>query len=866
MKHTCNRLLRLGGACLALILVLLSCAPARAQYTENVMYDFTGTPDGAEPYYGSLAFDAQGNAYGTTLINGAHGSGIVYKLSPPSSGNGPWIETLLYNFCSQPGCADGSSPYNGVILDSQGNLYGTTSGGGAGSSLGTVYELSPMPGGGCPSGSNTGNGWCETVIYAFCSAGDCSTGQSPQSVLIFDSAGNLYGTTGGGSNGGVVFELSPPDGGTGPWTETVISTICGSGCSGGGLTFGAAGNLYGTTGVDGAYGHGVVFELSPNPSGGICHNGGSNVNGWCQLVLYNFCAASHCADGAGPLNNQLVFDSNGNMYGTTVIGGTGPGPGGFGSGSVFELSPAPAGGCPSGSYTGNGWCDTILHSFGNSGDGATPSAGVIRDSAGNLYGTTIYGGAQTFGTVYELSPSSGGAWTENVILNFSGLAGGDGPNAGVTFGPNGYLYGTAYTGGPPIKGLAFELVPPPAPTVSISSSLNPSGYGQSLTFTATVTANPGSNGPLSGTVQFQIDGTAFGSAVSLSGGVALSDSIATLTTGQHTVTAAYSGDLYNGPASGTYTQAVQQVGDTVSVALTNGTNPSAYGLPLTFTATIAGANGQLKKRSRGAHPQDVTGSVTWSDNTGCGVTSVTAGVATCTTSSLPVGASTITANYSGDSNHSPGSGSLGETVTQQTPAVAITGFNPASQTYGVATAITVTATLTWSGNGSAPSGSLKLSSTMGGSFAGSPSCSVSGTALTCTQTFNPLAKDPIGSYTFSASYAGDANYTSAASTQTNNFAVTQQTPNVAITLTPVSEAYGALSPVTVTGTLSWTGTGLAPTAPAGTKVLGFTASGAGSFWNGHLLGDSQPRTLQGDIHSFSPGCGWHVHHKGHLLR
>src|ERR1700729_554227 len=158
-----NRLHHISGPCLAFALVLLSSANARAQYTETVLYNFCpgggGCSDGSGPYTGGLIADAQGNLYGTTVAGGANNGGIVFELSPPSSGVGSWTETVLYNFCSQSSCTDGATPYSGVIFDSQGNLYGTAAGGGASVGYGVVFELSP------PAG---GNGqWTYTLLYTF---------------------------------------------------------------------------------------------------------------------------------------------------------------------------------------------------------------------------------------------------------------------------------------------------------------------------------------------------------------------------------------------------------------------------------------------------------------------------------------------------------------------------------------------------------------------------------------------------------------------------------------------------------------------------------------------------------------------------
>jgi uncharacterized repeat protein (TIGR03803 family) len=369
-------------------------------------------------------------------------------------------EVVLYNFCSQPNCADGEGPASSLTRDGAGNFYGTTALGGANMN-GTVFELSP----------NGNGGYNETVLYSFCSAQNCADGNDPTSTVIFDGAGNLYGTAcsggangqgvpsacGAGSNGyGVVFELSPKLGGTCPagsnsgngWCETVLysfkSTPDGASPFAG-LTLDPSGNLYGTT-YGGGSGMGAVYELSPNGKGA-----------WSESLLYSFCAQPKCADGAHP-DGQMQA-ANGNFYATTESGGASA------AGTVFGLSPEPHGGCPGGSYTGNGWCEAILHDFaGHPTDGNYPSGTPALDSAGNLYGTTVYGGGgrcngtQGCGTVWKMTPS-GGTYTEQVLRSFQagpglfgccfGVIAPDLPSPGVVLDASGNLYGMTTYGGSP---------------------------------------------------------------------------------------------------------------------------------------------------------------------------------------------------------------------------------------------------------------------------------------------------------------------------------------------------------------------------------------------------------------------------------
>src|ERR1035441_332430 len=193
-----------------------------------------------------------------------------------------------------------------------------------------------------------------------------------------------------------------------------------------GLIFDAAGNLYGTTENGGTNGVGTVFELTPTAGGG-----------WTETVLYSFCSQANCTDGYQPWAG-LIFDAAGNLYGTTVYGGTADTTCSY-CGTVFELTPNGSG----------GWTETVLHSFGDGTDGFYPSAGLIFDAAGNLYGTTAMGGTYDYpwdGTVFELTPAAGGGWTEKVLYSFGGGTDGYWPEAGLIFDAAGNLYGTTYSG------------------------------------------------------------------------------------------------------------------------------------------------------------------------------------------------------------------------------------------------------------------------------------------------------------------------------------------------------------------------------------------------------------------------------------
>jgi len=360
----------------------------RGGWKEKALYRFKGGTDGSNPY-ASLIFDAAGNLYGTTVIGGAYNSGVVFKLAANTDGS--WTETVLYSFCSLTNCRDGSFPEAALVLDQAGNFYGTAYEGGNlsacdGVGCGVVFRLA----------QNASGGWVETVLYAFCSITGCLDGALPSARVIFDQVGSLYGSTQSGGDchsqscSGVVFKLKPQADGS--WTENVLYSFCSqTKCHDGidpfGLVFDGAGNLYGMTAAGGnRYGNcnheepgcGLVFELMPKANGK-----------WAESVLYRFTSVGgNNPSGDGP----LIFDQAENLYGTTSYGGNTK-CSGEGCGVVFELSTQPTG----------GWKKTVLYRFTDVG-GSHPSAGLIFDAVGNLYGTTFGDRVKTFGSVFEITP------------------------------------------------------------------------------------------------------------------------------------------------------------------------------------------------------------------------------------------------------------------------------------------------------------------------------------------------------------------------------------------------------------------------------------------------------------------------------
>jgi uncharacterized repeat protein (TIGR03803 family) len=435
-----------------LVLVLAASIAMRAQGpTFTVLHTFTGpTGDGANPAAG-LIMDAAGNLYGATAFGGSTrcgtfglvGCGTIFKLDP--SGN----ETLLWEFIG----IDGAFPAGGLLRDAAGNLYGTTvNGGGNGVcrnfGCGSVFKLDP-------SG---------TLVFVPFTGG--SDGGNPTAGLIMDAAGNLYGTAGfGGTIGiggpfgfGVVFKLDAS------FNETVLHSFTGADGAepSAPLIADAAGNLYSTTFRGGAGGFGTVFELDP-ATGNL-------------TVLHAFTGGS---DGGNP-GAGLIMDAAGNLYGTTESGGAG-------FGTVFKLD-----------SLGN---ITVLHTFTGGSDGGNealegiPTAGLIRDAAGNLFGTAFRGGTGGFGVVFQIAPPD----NFSVLHAFTGDSDGSDPLAPLIRDAAGNLFGTTSSFKAAGNGTVFKLaafVPPPVISGMPGAGCSLWPPNHKLVQVATVTASDAVSGGL----------------------------------------------------------------------------------------------------------------------------------------------------------------------------------------------------------------------------------------------------------------------------------------------------------------------------------------------------------------------------------
>jgi len=390
MSCTPSRPAILGTFLCAFLFVTTVCASAQ---TFTSLASFNGTSNGSEPYYVYLVQGLDGNLYGTTTGGGADSSGTVFKLTPAGK------VTAIYNFCSEAACADGSTPYGGLVLATNGFFYGTTSAGGGTANSGTVYKITAAG--------------ALTVMHTF----DGTDGELSYVGMIQATNGTLYGTTSaGGSDGaGAIFEMTPAGGFT-----SLISAGVGIGkFPDARLVQGTNGNLYGVSYDSGVYeltlagkvifggntlgtGSGSTSALVQASNGsfyGTTAEGGANnsgtvfemTSGGTAKTIYSFCTETNCTDGSTPWAG-LILGTDGNLYGTASVGGSAAGGTPGGAGTIFKITTA---GKLTTLYT---FCTTT-----GCPDGANPYEGLTQATNGMFYGTTYSGGTSNLGTVYSLS-------------------------------------------------------------------------------------------------------------------------------------------------------------------------------------------------------------------------------------------------------------------------------------------------------------------------------------------------------------------------------------------------------------------------------------------------------------------------------
>ena len=574
------------GAVAVLALFCFATAISLSAQTLTTLHAFAGYPtDGASPYAG-LVQATDGNFYGTTYAGGTSGNcqggcGTVFRITAAGT------LTTLHSF----DWYDGASPTGALVQGNDGNFYGTTYGGGADPHYGTVFKITPAG--------------ALTTLYSFCAQANCADGAMPYAGLVRATDGNFYGTTleGGSNTGcslgsgscGTVFKITP-----GGALTTLYSFCAQAGCADGGnpyagLVQASDGNFYGTNFGRGANGYGTVFKITP--AGAL-------------TALYSFCSQTNCADGQYPYAG-LVQATDGNFYGSTSAGGGGVYHQG---GTVFKVT-------PSGTLT------TIYNfcSQPNCTDGDSSVARLVQASDGAFYGTTLHGGAYCVpnsgcGTVFKMTPS--GSLT--TLHSFDDGSDGGKPLAGLVQASDGNFYGAATYGANPACtaglggcGTIFRLTGPPPSTTAVTSSPNPSTFGDVVTITATV-GPPGPPAP-TGTVDFTSNGTAISgcTAVPLTAQLTAVCTTSTLAVGTDAIVATYSGDANYSGSSGTLSQLVNPIPSplqfvAVAPCRVYDTRPSQGG-----SGAIPGGTSQsfpLPQLSQARHCGDLSSAVAYSLN------------------------------------------------------------------------------------------------------------------------------------------------------------------------------------------------------------------------------------------------------------
>jgi uncharacterized repeat protein (TIGR03803 family) len=413
-----GRLMKVAAPLLVISLALLFTQAASAQ-TYNVIHSFTGQQDGGNPFAG-LTIDSADNIYGTTFSGGAGGFGTVFSLD--SSGS-DWVLSTLHNFANGN---DGAGPIARLVFGPGGALYGTTSAGGGGPCLtannyhgcGTIYKISPPP----HAPASLIYDWGSDVLFRF----NQTDGSYPQGDLMFDANGTMYGTAvNGGTYGwGLVYTLTQSHG---SWTENVLYQPRNNGDGQypwGGVVADSAGNLYGVLEAGGQDGYGAIYKLARSGSS------------WQETTLHSFSFQGQ--DGAYP-ESGLIMDASGNLYGATShLPGAG--------GSAYQMT-----------ASGGSWTYDFVSSF-TGGINVGPYDKLVKDAAGNLYGTTFADGQHGYGSVFKLTPSGGG-WTYHSLHDFTGGQDGANPMCSLAFDSSGNIYGTASGGGAHNAGVVFEITP-----------------------------------------------------------------------------------------------------------------------------------------------------------------------------------------------------------------------------------------------------------------------------------------------------------------------------------------------------------------------------------------------------------------------
>lgn len=690
-------------------------------------------------------------------------AGLVLVSTAPGLRAQTYTESVIHNFCAQTNCADGSTSQAVLVQAADGNFYGTTDDGGA-YNRGTIFKISP-------SGTYA-------TLHSFCAnynstTGNCVDGGTPNAGLIQGSDGNFYGTTYyGGANGsyGTVYRMTPAGAYSTIYNfcnDLVDNVVCADGqFPYGGLVQGADGRLYGTT-IYGGAGSGLVFSL--------------NLSGGSFSVVYAFCTALSCTDGAGPYAG-LVQGTDGNFYGSTEdTGGGNPNS----VGTVYQLTPSgghtviynfcegPSSGsdCAEGSVprstlvigadgelygiatesgaygfgsvfkVSTGGALTPLHSFcsggqGNCTDGALPIGGLVLATDGNFYGTTDEG---DYGKVFSIT-SAGSLTTLHSFCSSANCEDGEYPAAAFVQGADGILYSTTTGGGINSAGTVFTMTA--SPRLSAPVQLSP----------ASATILPGGSATLTFSVL-----NAFSMTLQQCYGFQTVNGVMVPLGLLH---GTLSGGIFQGsatftvPKAGNYQYAVTCGGmesayatlivtEPETLGVVASPNPGSVGQPVTLTATVAVPQGN-------AVP---TGKMTFLYGAQVLATStMSSGMASfrAPTNGLPSGNYSVTASYSGDSNYAPVTTAPYNVILNKAPTATVLQASPTSVMPPAAVMLTATVMRSATGAAGVPAGSVTFYS--GSQTLGKATLNGSGVATYSAATGGV----PPASYPVNAKYAGDA--------------------------------------------------------------------------------------------------------------
>jgi hypothetical protein len=742
-------------------------------YAQSVSFGAVVSGTGGTPT-GTVQFNIDGAAFGSpvTLSSGAATSGSTSALTA-----GTHTVTAVYsgdsNFSGSTGTLSGGQ----VVNQASQSITFTTN-----APASAAYNSNFTVAASASSG----------LAVAFTSSGSCSNSGANYTMTSGTGSCSVIANQSGNSNYAAATQVTQTTSAT-PATQSITFTT--------NAPASAAYNSNFTVAASASSGLSVAFTSS-----GSCSNSGATYTmtsgtGSCSVIANqsgnsNYAAATQVTQttSATPATQSITFTTNAPASAAYNSNFTVAASASSGLAVAFTSS----GSCSNSGATytmtsGSGSCSVIANQSGNSNYAAATQVTQTTSATPATQSITFTTNAPA-SAAYNSNFTVAASASSGLPVAFTSAGGCS--NSGATYtmtsgsaacsikanqsGNSNYTAATQVT--------QTTSATPAATSISVTSvSPASEAYGQNSTVTITALLSWTGSGAAPTAADVAIAGNGPGSYGTTSCSAPSGTTITCMNTytpgssdvpGSYTESASFTGDSNYSASSSTQSNnfTISQATSTTSVVANP--NPSNYGQSVTLTATISGQYGQVKTHK---NAKSLSGSVTWSSNTGCGTTSVNSGVATCSTSSLGVGTDSVTATYSGDSNHGASSGSTNQVVNQATTSISVTSVSPSSEDYGADSPVTITAVITWTGSGSAPTASDITIGGNGPSGYGSTSCgAASGNSITCTSTYTPTAADVAGSYTESASFSGDTNYSSSASTQSNNFTINNATSTTTV--------------------------------------------------------------------------------------